>query len=160
REHWFSFLQSRGRRVLVAGGDRFFDLSRVTSRAAAARLVGDGAARGLADGLLRRFGIGHSFTILNVRPFGTGRSRKERKSGELRAPVYSGRSQKRQLDLVRTPRAVDRAERQWLLWPHSRFKASRGKQHTMRILVTGAAGFIGFHTAARLLDRGDEVVGL
>src|SRR5215468_5246227 len=34
------------------------------------------------------------------------------------------------------------------------------KQHTMRILVTGAAGFIGFHTAARLLDRGDEVVGL
>ena len=30
----------------------------------------------------------------------------------------------------------------------------------MRILVTGAAGFIGYHTAARLLDRGDEVIGL
>ncbi|MGD9783585.1 MAG: NAD-dependent epimerase [Hyphomicrobiaceae bacterium] len=30
----------------------------------------------------------------------------------------------------------------------------------MKVLVTGAAGFIGFHTAARLLDRGDEVVGL
>jgi UDP-glucuronate 4-epimerase len=28
------------------------------------------------------------------------------------------------------------------------------------ILVTGAAGFIGYHTARRLLDRGDEVVGL
>lgn len=28
------------------------------------------------------------------------------------------------------------------------------------ILVTGAAGFIGFHTATRLLDRGDTVVGL
>lgn len=28
------------------------------------------------------------------------------------------------------------------------------------ILVTGTAGFIGFHTAARLLDRGDTVVGL
>jgi UDP-glucuronate 4-epimerase len=30
----------------------------------------------------------------------------------------------------------------------------------MRVLVTGAAGFIGFHTAKRLLGRGDEVVGL
>jgi UDP-glucuronate 4-epimerase len=30
----------------------------------------------------------------------------------------------------------------------------------MKILVTGAAGFIGFHTAKRLLERGDTVVGL
>ena len=30
----------------------------------------------------------------------------------------------------------------------------------MKTLVTGAAGFIGFHTATRLLERGDEVVGL
>jgi UDP-glucuronate 4-epimerase len=29
----------------------------------------------------------------------------------------------------------------------------------MKILVTGAAGFIGFHTAMKLLARGDEVVG-
>jgi len=29
----------------------------------------------------------------------------------------------------------------------------------MRILVTGAAGFIGYHTAARLLERGHEVIG-
>ncbi len=30
----------------------------------------------------------------------------------------------------------------------------------MKILVTGAAGFIGYFTAQRLLDRGDDVVGL
>ena len=29
----------------------------------------------------------------------------------------------------------------------------------MKILVTGAAGFIGFHTSAALLDRGNEVFG-
>ena len=30
----------------------------------------------------------------------------------------------------------------------------------MKILVTGAAGFIGFHTSKYLLERGDTVVGL
>lgn len=30
----------------------------------------------------------------------------------------------------------------------------------MKILVTGAAGFIGFHTSVKLLERGEEVVGL
>lgn len=30
----------------------------------------------------------------------------------------------------------------------------------MKVLVTGAAGFIGFHTARALAERGDEVVGL
>ena len=30
----------------------------------------------------------------------------------------------------------------------------------MKVLVTGAAGFIGFHTARALVERGDEVVGL
>lgn len=30
----------------------------------------------------------------------------------------------------------------------------------MKILITGTAGFIGFHLAKRLLERGDEVIGL
>jgi UDP-glucuronate 4-epimerase len=30
----------------------------------------------------------------------------------------------------------------------------------MKLFVTGAAGFIGFHTALRFLQRGDEVVGI
>lgn len=30
----------------------------------------------------------------------------------------------------------------------------------MRILVTGAAGFIGYHVTTRLLDRGDQVIGI
>src|SRR3954463_16338196 len=30
----------------------------------------------------------------------------------------------------------------------------------MSILITGAAGFIGFHVAKTLLDRGEQVVGI
>ena len=30
----------------------------------------------------------------------------------------------------------------------------------MKILVTGSAGFIGYHLSKKLLERGDEVVGL
>ena len=33
------------------------------------------------------------------------------------------------------------------------------KEIKLKILVTGHAGFIGFHLAKRLLERGDDVVG-
>ena len=39
--------------------------------------------------------------------------------------------------------------------PESRIQDSKSR----KILVTGNAGFIGFHTAKRLLERGDSVVG-
>lgn len=34
------------------------------------------------------------------------------------------------------------------------------RKNRMKILLTGTAGFIGFHLAKKLLERGDEVVGL
>ena len=36
----------------------------------------------------------------------------------------------------------------------------RAGSHEMKVLVTGVAGFIGMHCAQRLLERGDEVVGI
>src|SRR5262249_30052247 len=41
-----------------------------------------------------------------------------------------------------------------------RVSFSRTFRLMTRVLVTGAAGFIGFHVSRRLLARGDEVVGL
>jgi UDP-glucuronate 4-epimerase len=40
------------------------------------------------------------------------------------------------------------------------FKSPFIKEDTMRILVTGAAGFIGFHLSQQLLARGNQVMGL
>lgn len=37
---------------------------------------------------------------------------------------------------------------------------SQSKETEMTILITGAAGFIGFHVAMRLLDQGQRVIGI
>src|SRR5690606_9259150 len=34
-----------------------------------------------------------------------------------------------------------------------------GRKNLVKVLVTGSAGFIGFHVARRLIERGDTVVG-
>lgn len=39
-------------------------------------------------------------------------------------------------------------------------ETSVSESNMAKILVTGAAGFIGMHTAAKLLERGDSVVGI
>ncbi len=36
----------------------------------------------------------------------------------------------------------------------------RNEGHSMAVLVTGAAGFIGYHTSLALMDRGEQVVGV
>ncbi len=48
------------------------------------------------------------------------------------------------------------------LWNHLRVQGRRpgGNSDSMRVLVTGTAGFIGAAVAERLLARGDEVIGL
>jgi hypothetical protein len=52
---------------------------------------------------------------------------------------------------------VDRSQRRAVV--QQRFKPPLSTSKNMKILVTGNAGFIGFHTARRLLERGDSVVG-
>src|SRR5664279_5507324 len=45
-------------------------------------------------------------------------------------------------------------------WSPATFFDQDGQNLLMRILLTGAAGFIGMSTALRLLERGDEIVGV
>ena len=58
--------------------------------------------------------------------------------------------------LLRIARAIKRFVTKSPIRAH--WQSARLRQ--MKFLVTGAAGFIGFHAAKALLDRGDEVIGL
>jgi UDP-glucuronate 4-epimerase len=77
--------------------------------------------------------------------------------------VYSERSRQRQphssSGTVSHPVAIDTGKQGWLSFRRSQCLGEGLKSNSMRILVTGAAGFIGYPTAARLLDRGHEVIG-
>lgn len=42
----------------------------------------------------------------------------------------------------------------------NKFNSKLPTLNSKLILVTGAAGFIGFHLCKRLLDRGEKVIGL
>jgi len=48
-------------------------------------------------------------------------------------------------------------ERETSLWPH---KTTHGRDERLRVLVTGATGFIGSHLIPRLIERGYEVYSL
>ena len=47
-----------------------------------------------------------------------------------------------------------------MTWPLRSIAATYSETIDMKVLVTGAAGFIGMHVAQRLLARGDTVVGI
>src|SRR5207245_9596252 len=44
--------------------------------------------------------------------------------------------------------------------PDHRLFPGRGRRMTRRVLVTGAAGFIGSHVCEALVARGDDVIGV
>ena len=46
------------------------------------------------------------------------------------------------------------------IWKIIKFKTGLRLAARMAILVTGAAGFIGYHVAKALLDDGEEIVGV
>src|SRR3546814_5418420 len=79
-------------------------------------------------------------------------------SSDLSTVAKCGRLQRRRAAFECVVGAV--ACRNTVGWlPATGATSSEGKQ-AMAVLVTGAAGFIGFHVAQQLMERGHSVVGI
>src|SRR5258708_2429329 len=75
----------------------------------------------------------------------------------------SGRSSQATACDVTPPKVVRPSplpRRQEALYLRGGQPCGRDASRTMRFIVTGTAGFIGFHLARRLLDDGHEVIGI
>ena len=131
------------------------------SRAGAARLESDGFA-GLPSAFACAPADGPGRRPSPARPKRPFRHRRRSRSGcrhvSRQSAVSRSSSARSRKPLIRKHRTTGAAG-----FPPPEFALSRGaeigKEQPLRILVTGAAGFIGFHVARALLARGDAVTG-
>ncbi len=95
-------------------------------------------------------------SIASVHPL---KGRRPRQRQLRSARHHAGLSAQRSPDSGRGRGIRDRGD-QAVGYRCKAFGAAGPEEGFLKVLVTGVAGFIGFHTAAALLERGDEVVGI
>ncbi len=99
--------------------------------------------------------------LSSFQPAGKSRNGSGAVAGPARAPGISIRERAQGLPDVEFPAGSPRTgERRARRTPDDRHAGVPEPGDAVKVLVTGSAGFIGSHVAMRLLDRGDEVVGV